>query len=369
MPSGVGTLRGGGHRNAERGSLCRRRAPDGDEPAPAQREQGRGDAAGGAGRCGHDGVHGRRRRALRCACSGLQFRSRCVPVETGRPAARQFRLPGGVPAAAGKSTVWYAITDGDVGALGREALAQAQAQRCPPAAGARARSLRARGPAALRRTGLSTGASATLMPADSRILREAGPMVATRVRGRAASSRRGPAFGSLFHEHVDRGDAADHQPVEAAGARASQATSRACWSAARSKSMSGRSSGSAPRPLSSEASGRARSGLRVIRTDAVPPSRLSCLPCRPDGVRGQEAARSAMSAAPPASRTSASSMPSSVAPTSVSPSVAFLSRTVRCRRRRRPPLRGTACCPCGRRTRPRGRRSRPQAGPAARARR
>jgi hypothetical protein len=44
--------------------------------------------------------------------------------------------------------------------------------------------------------------------------------------------------------------------------------------------------------------------------------------------RVQEAARSAMSAAPRASRTSASSIPSSVAPTSVSPSVAFLSLSV-----------------------------------------
>ena len=106
-------------------------------------------------------------------------------------------------------------------------------------------------------------------------------------------------------------------------ARASRAASSAGWSAARSKSMSGRTSGSAPRLLSSEASGRARSALRVIRTRLPPRAPARC--CPPGH---QDAARSAISAAPAASRSSATSMPSSVAPTSVSPSVAFFSRTV-----------------------------------------
>ena len=173
------------------------------------------------------------------------------------------------------------------------------------------------------------------------------------VAGKPAAEGGAP-LGGLGLKRLDRGHAADHQPGVGAGAervegdvqrvlvagefevderqqqrlgagaaQGGDELRRAVRAAGDEHPGAVRGPRAGRRPARR---GRRRSGSRSGSSSA---SRSGTVPSHGlVAAAVQEAARSAMSPAPRASRTSASSIPSRVAPTSVSPSVAFWSRMV-----------------------------------------
>ena len=160
-----------------------------------------------------------------------------------------------------------------------------------------------------------------------------GPDRGHQQAAREPAAEGGSPFGGFGLERLDRGHTADHEPVVGTGAQGIKRDIQGVLVAGELKVDERQQQG-----LGTDS---AQGADKVRRTVWAPGDK------DPGAVRGagvevsgtvpshelknsadQDAARSAMSAAPRASRTSASSIPSRVAPTSVSPSVAFLSRTV-----------------------------------------
>ena len=180
------------------------------------------------------------------------------------------------------------------------------------------------------------GARSTATPRDSRKRRVAGPIVATRRLPGSQLLRVVPRSAALASQRLDRGHAADHEPRVGSGAEGVEGDVQGVLVTGELKvderkqqrigAHLAQSRDQVPGPVRAArdenpgALGHPHRGLPVHAVAVAVPSHDLMVSA------AQEAARSAMSAAPRASRTSASSIPSRVAPTSVSPSVAFLSR-------------------------------------------
>ena len=188
----------------------------------------------------------------------------------------------------------------------------------------------------------AVGARSTLMPRDSRTWRVAGPIVATWTWPGSQRAQGGAALRGHGLERLDGGHTADHEPVVGPGAEGIEGDVEGVLVAGQFEVDQRQEHGLGPAAGGGrdEVTGAVRAagdqdpGAAQGTRDGRPAragcgcGRRCCRPMKRVDPPVQEAARSAMSAAPRASRTSASSIPSRVAPTSVRPSVAFLSRTL-----------------------------------------